>query len=167
MNGCRWQPFFLLLYQPSISMKIRLCLVLYILSMIACQPKSDAPTLILSNGKIWTGESDSSFVEAVAIQGNIILETGNSETISALAGPETEVIDLQGKLVTAGFNDAHIHFLGGSMGLTQVELSAAETFEEAMASTLQFITDNPEKDWITGRGWQYTFSNPVFLTMNP
>ncbi|GAA0880692.1 amidohydrolase [Algoriphagus jejuensis] len=123
----------------------------------SCKTSTDPPTLILTNGKIWTGESDSSFVEAIAIRGNTILETGDSESISALAGSETEVIDLQGKLVTAGFNDAHIHFLGGSMGLTQVELSAAETFKEAMTSILQFIESNPDKPWITGRGWQYTF----------
>lgn len=122
-----------------------------------CKPASNPPSLILTNGKIWTGESDSSFVEAIAISENIILETGDSKSILRLAGSETEVIDLQGKLVTAGFNDAHIHFLGGSIGLTQVELSSAKTFEEALASTLQFIADNPEKDWITGRGWQYTF----------
>lgn len=75
----------------------------------------------------------------------------------ALVGLETQVLDLDGKLVVAGFNDAHIHFLSGSMGFTQVELSGAETLDAALASTLKFIAENPERDWITGRGWQYTF----------
>jgi predicted amidohydrolase YtcJ len=82
----------------------------------------DPPSLILTNGKIWTGEGADSFVEAVAITGNTITQVGDSKTISALATADTEVIDLQGKLVTAGFNDAHIHFLSGSIGLTQVDL---------------------------------------------
>ena len=122
-----------------------------------CKPAENPPTLILHNAKIWTGESENSFVEAIAIRYSLIFSTGNSEEILGLAGPETQALDLEGKLVTAGFNDAHIHFLGGSMGLTQVELSGAETFDAAIASTLKFIADNPDREWITGRGWQYTF----------
>jgi hypothetical protein len=122
-----------------------------------CKPTEKPPTLILHNAKIWTGESENSFVEAIAIRDSLIIATGDSKSIMDLAGSETQVLDLDGKLVTAGFNDAHIHFLGGSMGLTQVELSGAETFDAAIASTLKFIADNPEKEWITGRGWQYTF----------
>lgn len=122
-----------------------------------CKPAETPPTLILHNAKIWTGENENSFVEAIAIRDSLIIATGDSKSILGLAGAETQILDLDGKLVSAGFNDAHIHFLGGSMGLTQVELSGAETFDAAIASTLKFINDNPEKEWITGRGWQYTF----------
>lgn len=122
-----------------------------------CKPTSEPPTLILTNGKIWTGEGPDTFVDALAISENLILETGDSESILKLAGQETEVIDLQGKLVTAGFNDAHIHFLGGSMGLTQVDLLATTSLEQAVSITQEFIQNNPEKEWITGRGWQYTY----------
>ncbi|MBN7811128.1 amidohydrolase [Algoriphagus sp. H41] len=126
-------------------------------ALFSCRPDSEAPTLILSNGKIWTGETDSSFVEAIAIRENLILQTGDTRSILSLAGPDTEVIDLQGKLVTAGFNDAHIHFLSGSMGLDQVELSSTTSLEKMLSQTLDYIRQNPDKEWITGRGWQYTF----------
>lgn len=122
-----------------------------------CKDAALSPTLILSNGKIWTGENADTFVEAIAITGNTITQIGDSETILALGGDDTRVIDLQGKLVTAGFNDAHIHFLGGSMGLTQVELSSTTALDQVLTQTLQFIEQNPDKEWITGRGWQYTF----------
>ncbi len=132
-------------------------ILLAVLLFCQCKPAENPPTLILYNAKVWTGEKDDSFVEAIAIRDSLIIATGNSETILALAGPTTELLDLEGKLVTAGFNDAHIHFLGGSMGLTQVELSSAKTLAAVLESTLKFIADNPEKEWITGRGWQYTF----------
>lgn len=122
-----------------------------------CKEASTPPSLILSNGKIWTGTDANTFVEAVAITGNTITQIGDSETILALAGEKTQVIDLKGKLVTAGFNDAHIHFLGGSMGLTQVELSSTTALDQVLTQTLQFAEQNPDKEWITGRGWQYTF----------
>jgi len=124
---------------------------------MSCSSPTDSPTLILTNGKIWTGEGVDSFVEAVAVTGNKITEVGDSKLILELAGSETEIIDLQGKLVTAGFNDAHIHFLGGSMGLTQVDLLATTALEQVLSITQEFIKNNPEKEWITGRGWQYTY----------
>jgi predicted amidohydrolase YtcJ len=138
-------------------MRKSLFLIFISLIFFQCQEVVKPPTLILHNAKIWTGESENSFVEAIAIRDSLIISTGNSEEILALTGSETQVLDLEGKLVTAGFNDAHIHFLSGSMGLTQVELSGAETFDAAIASTLKFIAENPDKEWVTGRGWQYTF----------
>jgi predicted amidohydrolase YtcJ len=130
---------------------------LLLILLISCKGNTEYPTLILSNGKIWTGESADYFVQAIAVKGNQIVQIGDSKTIESLAGPDTEVIDLKGKLVTAGFNDAHIHFLGGSLGLTQVELSSTESLEETLENTLRFIQENPNNEWITGRGWQYTF----------
>lgn len=138
-------------------MRNSLLLSLFTLFLWNCTPPSTPPTLILSNGKIWTGDGPDSFVEALAITGNTITEIGNSEQIEDLAGDETQVVDLQGKLVTAGFNDAHIHFLGGSMGLTQVDLLATTSLDEVFSITSKFIQDNPNKEWITGRGWQYTY----------
>ncbi len=124
---------------------------------MSCSSPIDSPTLILANGKIWTGEGPETFVEAVAITGNKITKIGDSESLLELASSGTEVIDLQGKLVTAGFNDAHIHFLSGSMGLTQVDLLATKSLDEVLSITSDFIQNNPTKDWITGRGWQYTY----------
>jgi len=138
-------------------MRNLLLLLLSGLLLFSCKPTETPPILILHNAKIWTGENENSFVQAMAIRDSLIIAIGDSESIFAMAGSGTQVMDLNGKLVTAGFNDAHIHFLSGSMGLTQVELSGVETFEAAMESTLKFIADNPDKEWITGRGWQYTF----------
>lgn len=121
-----------------------------------CSSPQDAPTLILSNGKIWTGEGADTFVEAVAITGNIITAIGDSQRILSLADDQTEIIDLQGKLLTAGFNDAHIHFLGGSMGLTQVNLLGTSSLDQVISMTQEFIASHPDQGWISGRGWQYS-----------
>lgn len=152
---------------------VRIAVILFLsmtmFSQCTERTAENPPTLILTNGHIWTGIDATTFEEAIAITGNTITQVGNSETIEALAGKETQIIDLQGKLVTAGFNDAHIHFLSGSLGLTEVELSSTLTLEETIANTLNFISKNPTKEWITGRGWQYTFFEsglPDHTTMN-
>ncbi|MFN8334663.1 MAG: amidohydrolase [Cyclobacteriaceae bacterium] len=134
----------------------KLLLLLPVLAFACTSPKPIAPDLILVNGKVWTGVTDSSFAEAVAIKGNLIVAVGKSDSIKSLAGEKTDVIDLQGKLVTAGFNDAHIHFLSGSKGLTEVDLNGTTNPEEVVARINEFAAKNPERAWITGRGWQYT-----------
>jgi predicted amidohydrolase YtcJ len=72
----------------------------------ACQR---APNIILTNGKIFTSDTTALYVEALAITGNLITHTGRSEEIVKLAGNQTSIIDLEGRTVVPGFNDAHVH----------------------------------------------------------
>jgi len=72
--------------------------------------KSDAPDMILINGRVSTMDSNESIVEAIAIHGETIVATGLSMDIRALAGADTEVIDLNGRTVTPGLIDTHNHF---------------------------------------------------------
>ncbi len=125
------------------------------LLLAACKPAP--PDLLLLNGKVWTAEDKSTFAEAVAIHGNKIERVGRTSELQNLAGPATQVIDLQGKLVIPGFNDAHIHFLGGSMGMTEVDLFDAHDGAGIVEAVRAYAAQHPEKTWITGRGWQYTW----------
>ena len=147
-------------YEPqqlTLSMRTFYFLLTILAISFSCNQPKDSATLIFTNGKIWTGESEDTFVEAIALKENIILASGTTSEMLKLAGPETQLIELDGKLVTAGFNDAHIHFLSGSMGLSLVELSTTESLEEMLQKALDYIQSNPDQEWITGRGWQYTF----------
>jgi len=68
-----------------------------------------APDLVLFNGKIFTSNEGRLYVQALAIRGDRILAVGDSDKIKGLAGPRTEVIDLAGRTVIPGINDAHYH----------------------------------------------------------
>ena len=125
---------------------------------IACNnPSTSSADTVLLNGKIWTGESDSSYVEAIAIDGNKIMAIGSDGEMKKLIGDSTRVIDLNKKLVTPGFNDAHIHFLSGSMILSSADLLSTTSLAEMKKVLLAYAQKNPDKTWITGRGWQYGF----------
>src|SRR5690348_12475055 len=89
--------------------------------------QQSAPDLILLNGKIFTSDIANPYVQALAIRGERIIATGASEKILALAGTETRRIDLGGRTVIPGINDAHNH----------LEVSPSEIVE------LQFKTLNP------------------------
>jgi predicted amidohydrolase YtcJ len=65
--------------------------------------------VVLLHGKIWTENPAQPTAEAVAITSNRIAEVGTSAEISKLIGPRTEVIELRGRRVVPGFNDAHVH----------------------------------------------------------
>ena len=133
----------------------KLFIVIIAFLLFSCS-NENAPDLVLLNGKVWTGENDSAFEEAVAIKSNQIIAVGKTTEINSMAGSSTQIVDLKGKLVTAGFNDAHIHFLSGSLGLAEVDLNNTNTPADVAEKVNAFIRENPNKAWITGRGWQYT-----------
>ncbi|MGE0128168.1 MAG: amidohydrolase [Blastocatellales bacterium] len=123
----------------------------------ATNSSADAPAdLVLTNGRVWLGGDSSTFAEAVAIRGHIILRVGKTAEIKQLIGERTRVIDLGGRLAAPGFNDAHIHFLGGALGLSELDLTGAKSVAEMIERLAAYARKNPDKQWITGRGWEYT-----------
>jgi predicted amidohydrolase YtcJ len=112
--------------------------------------------MILFNGRIYTGNLDFPFVEAMAIKNNKIIAAGKTGEIKKLSGASDKEYDLKGKLVIPGFNDAHIHFLSGCLSLLTADLNNSKTPEEAVNTVLAFAQKNPSAKWVTGTGWQYT-----------
>ncbi len=86
--------------------------------------------LVLLNGKIWTVNAKQPETEAIAILGNRIIAVGASKEIRSLIGQQTRVLDLQGRRVVPGFNDAYVHFFNGGAGLASVQLREAKSPEE-------------------------------------
>lgn len=120
-----------------------------------------APTLILTNGRFWTGDTKKPWAEAVAIAGGKVLAAGSAAEINKLAGAGTQRTDLGGAFAMPGFNDAHIHFHSGAERLSQVDLNSARSLEEMQQRVAKFVKENPAQGpdtrWIRGFGWQYSF----------
>ena len=53
-------------------------------------------------------------VEAMAVRDEIIIALGSDREMRALAGPDTRIVDLQGKTVLPGFVESHVHPMGES-----------------------------------------------------
>lgn len=112
-------------------------------------------SLVLTNGKVFSADARGTLAEAVAVDGNRIVAVGTSREIAdRYNGART--IDLKGRLVTPGFNDAHLHFLGGGLSLLRVNLNGAATLAEAKARVAARVRELPAGAWITGRGWDHT-----------
>lgn len=111
--------------------------------------------LILVNGNIWTGDPGRPRVEALAVRATTLMAVGSNAEIRRLAEKHTEVIDLKGRFAAAGFVDAHMHLVEGSLGLDGLDLAGASTADEIRARIAAFAKANPDAPWITGRGWSY------------
>ena len=112
-------------------------------------------TLVLVNGRIWTGDPAHPDAEGIAIAGERIVSAGTNDEIRRLAGGATTV-DLQGQFVTPGFIDSHVHFLEGGFRLTSVQLRDAKTREEFVRRIKAFAGTVPPGTWIVGGDWDHT-----------
>ncbi len=121
---------------------------------VAEQPNMDkgAADLIIDNAKIFRPRSNH---VALAIKSNRILATGTQAEINALIGPYTKRLDARGCSVTPGIHDAHVHFLSGSLGLSQVDLSDLDSIEAIETKIRSFADLHPNQLWVVGRGWVY------------
>ena len=112
--------------------------------------QQDAPDLILFDGKLFTGDAAQPTAEAIAIRGERIVALGTSKEIDALAGANTRRIDLHGRLVTPGFNDAHMHFGAQPQGV-HLEFSGLEpSWDETKAAIAAATARAPAGTWIFG-----------------
>jgi hypothetical protein len=119
----------------------------------AAEPPADR---ILVNGKIITVDADDSIAEALAIRDGRITTVGSNAEIEALAGPNTDRIDLAGRTATPGLLDAHLHLSsGGLQRLTQADLSfpIVKSVADIAALIGERAQDSGPGEWLLGRGW--------------
>jgi hypothetical protein len=112
--------------------------------------------LVVTGGRVWTGNPDAPWAEAVAVRGERIAAVGSRAEIEALTGEATRVIDAAGGLVTPGFIDAHVHFIDGGERLASVQLRDAVSPEEFARRIGEFAGTVPPGTWILGGDWDHT-----------
>ncbi|MFJ9744135.1 amidohydrolase [Streptomyces chartreusis] len=106
--------------------------------------------LLFTGGPVLTPEGRTA--TAVAVTGDRITAVGHEE-VHDLAGPRTELVDLAGRLLLPGFQDAHVHPVPAGLELTQCDLTGTRTADETLAAVRAYAEAHPEREWITGGGW--------------
>src|SRR5919206_257975 len=139
----------------AISLAVAACCALAVAARVSSAQARRNVSLLLVNGKVFTGDARGTIAEAVAVEGDRIVAVGSTREIeSRYAGARR--VDLKGRLVTAGFNDAHLHFLNGGLSLFRVDLNGARTLAEAKRRVAEKARELPEGAWLLGRGWDHT-----------
>ncbi|WP_458249112.1 amidohydrolase [Streptomyces sp. MAI_2237] len=106
--------------------------------------------LLFTGGPVLTPEGRTA--TAVAVTGGRITAVGHDE-VHDLKGPRTQVVDLAGRLLLPGFQDAHVHPVPAGLELSQCDLTGATTAEETVAAIRAYADAHPEREWILGGGW--------------
>ena len=111
------------------------------------------PDLVLLNGKVITVDAADTIAQAVSVVNGRIQAVGTDADIRALAGPETQTIDLAGRALTPGLIDAHNHFqVMGLMNGFYVPLMPPEihTLAELQAKLKETVAQTPKGEWVKG-----------------
>jgi predicted amidohydrolase YtcJ len=108
--------------------------------------------LVFTHGPVHTGDPARTRATGLAVTGDRITAVGHDE-VRELIGPGTEVVDLRGKLLIPGFQDAHIHAVYGGVELAECDLTGTVGVDDYLARVRNFADAHPERTWITGSGW--------------
>jgi len=117
----------------------------------AAAPAAD---LVLQGGRVWAGKSRPA-ATAVAVKDGRVAALGSDADVQPLIGPGTRVVDLHGRLVVPGFNDAHVHFLSGGFGLLSVDLRDARDEQDFVRRIAAHARTLPKGTWIQEGNWDH------------
>jgi predicted amidohydrolase YtcJ len=109
--------------------------------------------LVLRNGVIWTVDQELPTAEAIAALDGRLVYVGNDSGVGPYVGPRTRVIDLQGRFVTPGYYDNHVHFEGTGRllyGLNLLDVSDEENFVARIRAVNERYAPGT---WIEGGDW--------------
>ncbi len=131
------------------------------------EPAGDAATtavLALKGGAIYTMNGSRSWAQAVAIRDGRITFVGTDKDLEAHVGPDTRVVDLKGRMLIPGFQDAHIHPISAGVEASSCDLNGLTTVAEYVAAIKKYADAHPDEAWITGGGWLMSAFGPGAIT---
>ncbi len=132
------------------------CLILILgclLLVVSCAAPPDAADLVLRNGKIITVDDSQPTAQSVAIRADRLVAVGSDSQIEPFIGPETEVLELGGRLVVPGFIEGHGHFTSLGEAKMILDLTQASSWSEIVSMVAAAAQEAEPGAWILGRGW--------------
>lgn len=111
--------------------------------------------LVLTHGNVITINSIQPRAEAIAVKNGRILAVGSTNDISQFRGTRTEVIDLKGRTVVPGFNDAHNHMASYGLQLQMVPLNypAVGSISDIVQALKERVGKQKTGTWVMGAGY--------------
>lgn len=106
--------------------------------------------LLFTGGPIFDGTPGA---DTLAVRDGRILAVGPADDLRDVTGPRTEVVELGGRLLVPGFQDAHIHAVMGGVELSQCDLTGTTDVGEYLRRIRAYVRACPDAEWIVGGGW--------------
>lgn len=128
----------------------RIALLLIVaFACLQCSPPEKVD-LLLSNGKIWTGNPEQPWAQWIAVKDGRIHSVGSAQPFK---GEATNTIDLKGRLTLPGFNDSHVHFASAGHLLLNINLLDVNSTDRFIENVKQTTERLPAGSWITRGDW--------------
>jgi predicted amidohydrolase YtcJ len=109
--------------------------------------------LVFTGGPVFTADAVRSRARTVAVTDGRIVAVGGDD-IADLVGPKTEIVDLRGRMLLPGFQDAHVHPVWGGLDMLRCDLAEYGTAAEYLEAIGRYVDAHPDDEWILGGGWQ-------------
>jgi predicted amidohydrolase YtcJ len=123
--------------------------------------------VIFTGGAVYTGDASGRRLvkaaahadgpaDAVAVAGGKIIAVAapDDAELRELRGPSTEIVDLRGRALLPGFQDAHVHPAFAGVTMMGCNLIGAATLDEALERISAYVAAHPDREWIAGSGWR-------------
>jgi len=136
---------------------LTICFLIFAIATTACSDRQSpmTATLVVTDARVWTGDSGNPWAEAVASRDGRILAVGSNVEIAGLVGKDTEVISVPGSMLLPGFIDTHVHFIDGGSSLASVQLRDAKTPEEFAERISDYAAGIEPGEWIRHGAWDH------------
>ncbi|MEX0975741.1 MAG: amidohydrolase [Woeseia sp.] len=115
--------------------------------------QANAADLVLRGGTIATVDPALGVQQAIAVNGYEITAVGSNEDIAAFIGPDTRVVELNGRFVMPGFIEGHGHYMGLGRAKQILDLSTVRNWNEVVSMVATAVDKAQPGEWIFGRGW--------------
>lgn len=107
---------------------------------------------LFMNGKVYTLNPQQPLASEVYVSEGKIQDIGQRGELTAKY-PNVETIDLQGRVMTPGLTDSHMHLVAHGQKLLSLDFSDCFRLEEVKQKLQERIDQTPEGEWVLGRGW--------------
>jgi hypothetical protein len=147
-----------MLKPPSPLILVALCAAAP--TLLAAEAPAD---VVLDGAAVYTIDAARSWAQAVALRDGRIAFVGSSAGAKAFVGPGTRIVELDGRMLLPGFQDAHVHPVSGGVELLQCNLNDLPTAQAVLDKVRECAVAMKDRPWITGGGWGL----PIFPGGNP
>lgn len=108
------------------------------------------PDMLLLGGRVFSADPETPWAEAVAIRGERIIAIGTDDELARLAADGTRVVELAGRVVIPGVNDAHVHLEIWPESALLPLPAPDPTFDVVLGALAEVVADTPPRRWIRG-----------------
>jgi len=136
-------------------MRALACSLATLLALSCATPQQQSPDYLFTNGLVRT---PSGWAEAMAVANGVISAIGSTAVLENLAGAETRVVDLSGRVILPGLHDMHVHPIFGGVtssgaDYTHCRIEQGSTVDQLVASVSECVARVQPEDWVTGGQW--------------